>query len=540
MQNRQKYEYGLEFSEGTVSLVQIQDATRFVFVDKARVDGPDFAAKMKEFHRKITSQDERMVILPVFLRRIDTPTITAHIDPEKDRDTQIEDRLFRHSDKAMEEIEVIEGEEEDEKLRLIYVSRDLLSEAATFLEHFNFSPAYFTPRKRVVGFDKPIKFSPISTSPRKLPLYSGLGIAAALLLGAMFLFSNMPGGEDAQAPVETAATVQETPEPADPEPAIIEIAGDPIAQPSAPAQLVLADLHTTWVTGTTLDFNSTSLSLSTPARPALAKADPLINLTGILGEAPKYVNVIEDSPPTDPIKEQTAELTDTITETVEADADATETDLPVQPEIEVARAEESTQSDIEAVIEDDISEATRGGAMGTRPLLRPANLKAIEPEVEDTTTADAIENDLLEQAITTDSVAQVFEGATKNAAIVSARPPKKTTRWVTNLALVTESKRVASASVATEAATQPETNEVAAASTEKDARRVSNTYRKNQLSLIGVVGAPSSRRAIFRTSSGSIRTIKQGQRIAGWQLVAVGESSVKVVRQGKEKTMRLP
>ena len=75
---------------------------------------------------------------------------------------------------------------------------------------------------------------------------------------------------------------------------------------------------------------------------------------------------------------------------------------------------------------------------------------------------------------------------------------------------------------------------------EQDARRVSNTFRRNQLSLIGVVGAPSSRRAIFRTSSGSIRTLKQGQRISGWQLVAIGESSVKVTRQGRERTMRLP
>jgi len=532
MQKRQKYNYGLEFSEGTVSLVEIQDETRFVFVDKAQVDAPEFATKMKSFHQKLTAQAGEMIALPIFLRRLNTPVITAHIDPEGDRDIQIEARLVQHSEKPIAELQFVEGEEQDDKVKLIYVDQDLLEEAKNFLESFNFTPAFFAPRKRVTGFDAPVRFELDHRPNRNLAMISGLGIAAALLLGAFFLWPNAQTPSD---PVveQPIAQVTETPEP---EPVLVQT--NPVDPIITPVEFGPAEQASNWVIGDALEIETTSLSLSAPKWPTNVQSEPLLHLTGILGEPPKYLSrtLVTASDTQQSKQESTASITDSIAEDVEAEPTA---DTSV--EIDVARTEEPEQTEIEALITEEIADAPRDGTLGNRPLLRPANLKAIEPEVEDPNPAeDAIANDILEQAIASDEDAQQFEGATKFAALVSARPPKKTTRWTTNLALVLESKRNAAARVVTESADNPETQTAAAATDDADARRVSNTYRKNQLSLIGVVGAPSSRRAIFRTASGSIRTIKQGQKVAGWQLVAIGESTVKVVRQGREKTMRLP
>lgn len=72
------------------------------------------------------------------------------------------------------------------------------------------------------------------------------------------------------------------------------------------------------------------------------------------------------------------------------------------------------------------------------------------------------------------------------------------------------------------------------------ASRVSSTFNKRSLSLVGVFGTPSNRKVLFRTSTGSYQTKKKGQSIGGWKLVAIGESNVKLVKGSRNKTLRMP
>lgn len=75
---------------------------------------------------------------------------------------------------------------------------------------------------------------------------------------------------------------------------------------------------------------------------------------------------------------------------------------------------------------------------------------------------------------------------------------------------------------------------VAALATEK--ARIS----KNSLSLIGIFGTSSARRALLRLPTGRYIKVKQGDDVSGWKVSAIGESSVMIKKGSRDEVLRMP
>lgn len=67
-----------------------------------------------------------------------------------------------------------------------------------------------------------------------------------------------------------------------------------------------------------------------------------------------------------------------------------------------------------------------------------------------------------------------------------------------------------------------------------------NAIRLNQLSLIGVFGAPSSRQALLRTASGRIVKVKVGDRIDGGKVAAIGQHELHFIKNGRNIVLAMP
>jgi hypothetical protein len=60
------------------------------------------------------------------------------------------------------------------------------------------------------------------------------------------------------------------------------------------------------------------------------------------------------------------------------------------------------------------------------------------------------------------------------------------------------------------------------------------------MSLLGVFGSPSQKRALIRLPNGSVRKVRAGDRIDGGRVLAVGSDSVRLSDRGRETILRLP
>lgn len=63
---------------------------------------------------------------------------------------------------------------------------------------------------------------------------------------------------------------------------------------------------------------------------------------------------------------------------------------------------------------------------------------------------------------------------------------------------------------------------------------------KHSLSLIGIFGTSSARRALLRLPSGRYIKVKQGDDVRGWNVSAIGESSVRIKKGSRDEVLRMP
>ncbi len=68
----------------------------------------------------------------------------------------------------------------------------------------------------------------------------------------------------------------------------------------------------------------------------------------------------------------------------------------------------------------------------------------------------------------------------------------------------------------------------------------SSRFNKRQISLVGVSGTSSNRRALVRMPSGRYITVKSGQRFSGWKVAAIGKSTVRITKGNRNKVLRMP
>lgn len=95
-------------------------------------------------------------------------------------------------------------------------------------------------------------------------------------------------------------------------------------------------------------------------------------------------------------------------------------------------------------------------------------------------------------------------------------------------------------SFAAAAASAAQENSTTSENAQDAATTRGRTLSRNELSLIGIFGRPNAREAMFRTSSGRFVTRTMGERIATWQIVAIGADQVKLAKGNRTETLRLP
>ncbi len=74
---------------------------------------------------------------------------------------------------------------------------------------------------------------------------------------------------------------------------------------------------------------------------------------------------------------------------------------------------------------------------------------------------------------------------------------------------------------------------------QKEATEKTGLHKRRML-LIGVFGSAATRRAMLRMPSGRFVTVKPGQKISGWKVAAIGESSVRITKGSRNQVLRMP
>lgn len=69
---------------------------------------------------------------------------------------------------------------------------------------------------------------------------------------------------------------------------------------------------------------------------------------------------------------------------------------------------------------------------------------------------------------------------------------------------------------------------------------VKNAISLRKVSLIGVFGTPSNRRALVRMPNGRYKKVKVGDRIDGGRVVAIGDSELRYQKSGRNQTLKMP
>ena len=141
------------------------------------------------------------------------------------------------------------------------------------------------------------------------------------------------------------------------------------------------------------------------------------------------------------------------------------------------------------------------------------------------------------EAIAEEAVEQdaQFASATAQAVAASMRPsnrPDGFSRTVQR-ALAAASASGVQASAASVAPRIPSSASVARAATQAGAVDL------REVNLLGVMGAPSARRALVRLDNGRVVTVEVGARLDGGQVVAIGDDQLRYTKGGRDLVLRL-
>lgn len=168
-----------------------------------------------------------------------------------------------------------------------------------------------------------------------------------------------------------------------------------------------------------------------------------------------------------------------------------------------------------------------------RPRARPQALipdTPEPPEVDGDAVAAAVA-DANEQAVQQGT----FENPTSQAVSASLMPRQRPAQFA---AIVQEARTErAQDPVATEQILSPSLP--SSASVSRSATET-NAINLRKMNLIGVYGAPDSRRALVRLSNGRYKKVKVGDRLDGGQVAAIGDTELRYVKRGKAVVLRMP
>ncbi len=161
---------------------------------------------------------------------------------------------------------------------------------------------------------------------------------------------------------------------------------------------------------------------------------------------------------------------------------------------------------------------------GYRAKKRPSNLKfaPVAPKIE----IKPAQNTLSSATRLAIAISPKPKTRPANFANLAARASDGTTK--------TTGKTPKTAAGTSKPSSSPTTTTVAKAATEK------SRFNKRKMSLVGVFGKPSARRALVRMPSGRYVKVKSGDRLSGWRVSAIGASSVRIQKGSKNQILRMP
>lgn len=530
MISKQQTTYALEFFGKSIILLSSTDEINWRELGLADMGDPDFREMMKDFHAVVGKHGLRKPKVALFLPLEDVALRTISCD-----DTA--QALANDAGVAVDEISYTQGSADaDNQCNAVYAYRDTLKEAASFVAQFGFRATYFSARIPLDGFLEQPKIYLTSKIKAVAPIvfWSGAAVAAVVAAGAISLqYAN--------------STTEPTPN--------LQLSS--VTQPSpAPtptsAKVIMASMTQSVVAPTVTetfdvkDLDIAPINVSTPSK-----------LMGVTVSTADFVpqTIVKAAIVTDTKLPAFYELTatpltlSTLSATAQAPVVAPTTEnvtVPTEtaPNLIDAAVPEDTNyprpkrrpgtAPIESVVTvEPVAVASATTSTTLRPPRRPTGLRS-----NTTTTQAAIAQDLVQQAIEQDAAASGIKSASARAIGTNKRPPLKTSNF-RNIVKRAASKptKTVTTTTKTVAVSKPTTTK---APVEDKSTRAATTFSKGALSLVGVFGTPSKRSALFRTSSGGYRSVKIGQRVAGWKVVSISESSAKVTKGSRTKTMRLP
>lgn len=131
-----------------------------------------------------------------------------------------------------------------------------------------------------------------------------------------------------------------------------------------------------------------------------------------------------------------------------------------------------------------------------------------------------------------------IEIAIKQAVAETSRPrarPRSLSKTVERAKANVQTASVTpSAATGTSRAGNPSPVNIQKEATEK------SRFSKRRISLVGVSGPATNRRALVRMPSGRYVKVKSGQRFSGWKVSAIGESTVRITKGSRNQVLRMP
>ncbi len=165
-----------------------------------------------------------------------------------------------------------------------------------------------------------------------------------------------------------------------------------------------------------------------------------------------------------------------------------------------------------------------------KPRQRPRNLAILKPAVQP-------------QQVDPSEIQVAIQEAVRDIARPRARPARLSRTIANQKAAEKASERKEAVQTAaltprtargTSKASSPTANSVQRQATERGG------INKRRISLIGVYGKSSNRRALVRMPSGRYVKVQPGQSFNGWKVAAIGESSVRITKGSRNQVLRMP
>jgi hypothetical protein len=522
MISKQQTTYALEFFGKAIILLSSRDQIAWKEVGLADMGDPDFREMMKDFHAVVSKHGLRNAKVSLFLplEDLELHTISGDNPAQSLADiagTSVEEICFTYGTPNAEN-----------QCNALYAYRKTLTEAAEFAAQFGFSTTYFSTRIVADGFSEQPKIYLDEKQTAPLAYWSSVAMVAAVAIGAFSLFY-ATSRYDIQRPTIPVAAMSASQPELRPQPAKIVMASmvEPqpiveVTQKTNEINIVLGGLNTE------IDLQNFTVSTTAFAPQDFGIAEPIANASlptvdGILAK-PLALHLLSASakPPA------LSTTIDEVTKSTETQLILTDAAVPKDANYPRPKRRPVSIESIVTVV-DPIP-----ASLPPRPPSRSSGLRSSA-----NTTQAAIAQDLVQEAIKKDTAALgAAITASARAIGTTKRPPLKTSNF-RNIVKRAAAKPTTTVTTTTKtvAVSKPTTTKQPV---EDKPTRAATTFRKGALSLVGVFGTPSKRSALFRTSTGGYRSVKIGQRVAGWKVVSISESSAKVTKGSRTKTMRLP